>query len=274
MTLCADDYGLAPGVSGAIRALIAQGRLQATGCMTGSPHWPAAAQLLKPLQDQADIGVHLTLTDQAPLGAMPSFAPDGRLPPLGEVLKRALTGRFDRAEVAAELERQIESFETHFGRPPDFLDGHHHVHQLPHVGPIVLELWRRRLGGRGWIRSCVEPAASILAQRVDPLRALVISTLGLGFRRRLEAEGVPHNGCFRGVYAFRPEPPFAELFRRFTERPGPRALMMVHPGIVDAELEAADGLTAQREVEFAYLSSDACILSLASRGLTLKRLFP
>ncbi|HSV29265.1 MAG TPA: ChbG/HpnK family deacetylase, partial [Candidatus Omnitrophota bacterium] len=41
VTLCADDYGLAPGIGRAIRDLIAAGRLQATGCMTGSPHWPA-----------------------------------------------------------------------------------------------------------------------------------------------------------------------------------------------------------------------------------------
>lgn len=273
MTLCADDYGLAPGVSEAIRALIAQGRLHATGCMTGSPHWPAAAPLLKPLQDKADIGVHLTLTDQTPRGAMPSFAPNGKLPPLVEVLKRGLTGRFDKAEVAAELERQIDAFEAHLGRPPDFLDGHHHVHQLPHIGPIVLELWRRRLGGKGWIRSCVEPVGSILRQGVDPFRAIVISSLGKSFRRRLEAQGVPHNQCFRGVYGFGEKPPFAEVFRRFTDRPGPRALMMVHPGIVDDALKAVDGLTHQREREFAYLASDACVWSLAERGITLKRLF-
>lgn len=273
ITLCADDYGLAPGVSEAIRALIVQGRLHATGCMTGSPHWPAAAPLLRPLEDRADIGVHLTLTDQVPLGPMPGFAPGGKFPPLAEVLKRAITGRFDKAEIAAELERQIDSFEVHFGRAPDFLDGHHHIHQLPHIGPIVLDLWRRRLGGRGWVRSCVEPLASILAQGVDPVRATIISGLGLGFRRRLKAMGVPHNQCFRGVYGFGGQPPFAEVFRRFTDRPGPRTLMMVHPGIVDAALQAADSLTSQREREYAFLASDACVFSLAGRGITLKRLF-
>ncbi|HLO75536.1 MAG TPA: ChbG/HpnK family deacetylase, partial [Magnetospirillum sp.] len=157
ITICADDYGLAPGVSAGIRTLIDMGRLQATGCMTGSPHWPEAAPLLRPLEDKADIGVHLTLTDQRPLGAMPDLAPQGKLPSLPSLLKRALTRRLNKAEIAAELERQIDSFEAHYGRPPDFLDGHHHVHQLPVIGDVVLDLWRRRLNGRGWVRSCVEP---------------------------------------------------------------------------------------------------------------------
>lgn len=273
ITLCADDYGLAPGVSDAILALIDLGRLQATGCMTGSPHWPHAAPMLRTLEGKADIGVHLTLTDQTPLGAMPSLAPDGRLPSLPSLLKRAITRRLDRAEIAAELERQFDSFEEHFGRAPDFLDGHHHVHQLPVIGEVVLDLWQRRMKGRGWVRSCVEPFPAILARGVDPFRASVIAALGLGFRRRLQALAVPHNTSFRGVYDFSGRIPFDRLFRRFTDAPGPRALMMLHPGKVDDALRAADSLTTQREVEFAFLASDSCPLSLAERGISLRRLF-
>lgn len=274
ITLCADDYGLAPGVSDAILALVDMGRLQATGCMTGSPHWPHAAPLLRILEDKVDVGVHLTLTDQSPLGPMPDLAPNGKLPSLPVLLKRAVTRRLDRAEIAAELERQFDSFEEHFGRAPDFLDGHHHIHQLPTIGEVVLDLWRRRMKGRGWVRSCVEPLPAILRRGVDPFRAAIISGLGHGFRRRLQALGVPHNTSFRGVYDFSGRVPFDRLFRRFTDAPGPRALMMIHPGKVDDALRAADCLTAQREVEFAFLASDACVLSLAERGISLRRLFP
>ncbi len=41
VVLCADDYGLAPGVSAGIRELLDAGRLSATGAMTLSPHWAA-----------------------------------------------------------------------------------------------------------------------------------------------------------------------------------------------------------------------------------------
>jgi hypothetical protein len=129
------------------------------------------------------------------------------------------------------------------------------------------------MGGRGWIRSCVEPFPAIAARGIDPVRASIIAALGLGFRRQLNALAVPHNTSFRGVYDFSGRVPFGELFRRFTDAPGPRALMMVHPGKVDDALRAADILTGQREVELAFLASDACALSLADRGLSLRRLF-
>jgi len=35
--LCADDYGIAPGVNAAIRDLIARGRLNATSVMVAAP---------------------------------------------------------------------------------------------------------------------------------------------------------------------------------------------------------------------------------------------
>lgn len=273
VTLCADDYGLAPGLGRGIRELIALGRLQATGCMTGSPFWPVEAALLKPLEGRADFGVHLTLTDHAPLGPMPALAPGGRLPPLGGMLKRALSGRLDRAEIAAELERQVDAFEAEMGRAPDFLDGHHHVHQLPVVRDVVIDLWRRRLP-RGWVRSCWESPLAIISRGVDPVRALVIAGLGYRFRRMLRAGGVPHNQSFRGVYDFSDRVPYARLFGRFTGKPGPMTLVMCHPGHVDEALTACETLTNQREVELRFLGSDACALSLAGRGLTLSRLRP
>lgn len=272
ITLCADDYGLAPGLGTAIRGLIAAGRLQATGCMTGSPFWPDEARLLKPLDGMADIGLHITLTDQPPLGAMPLLAPEGRLPGVGALVKAALARRLDQAEIAAELERQMDSFEAHFGRPPDFLDGHHHVHQLPVVRDVVVDLWRRRMGGRGWVRSCWDSPAAILRRGVHAAKSLVIAGLGLGLRRRLQAGGIPHNASFRGAYDLSGRVPFDRLFRAFTDRPGPRSLVMVHPGLVDGPLRRADSLTDQREAEYRFLSSEDFAFCLAERGIRLARL--
>jgi predicted glycoside hydrolase/deacetylase ChbG (UPF0249 family) len=242
--------------------------------MTGSPHWPAEARLLKPLAGRADIGLHVTLTDQRPLGPMPDLAPEGRLPPLGRLLKRALARRIDRAEIACEIERQMDAFEAELGRPPDFIDGHHHVHQLPGVAEAVLEAWRRRLGRKGWVRSCFEPHRAILRRGVSPLRAHVISELGRGFRRRLEREHVPHNSSFRGVYDFSGRVPFDRLFATFTDHPHGRTLVMVHPGLVDDALREADTLTGQREVEYRFLASDECVRSLERRHIVLARLVP
>ena len=37
--LCADDYGISPGVSAAIRELIVRERINATSVMVASPHF-------------------------------------------------------------------------------------------------------------------------------------------------------------------------------------------------------------------------------------------
>ncbi|SEH60023.1 ChbG/HpnK family deacetylase [Magnetospirillum fulvum] len=269
LTLCADDYGLAPGVGRAIRALIEAGRLQATGCMTAGPFWPDEAALLRPLTGRAEFGVHLTLTDHAPLAPLPALAPDGRFPPLGRLLKLSLLRRLDRAEIAAELERQIDSFEAAMGRAPDFLDGHHHVHQLPVVRDVVLDLAARRLAPGGWVRSCWDNPLSILGRGIDPFRAGLIAVLGIGLRLGLRRAGIPHNRRFRGVYDFSGRVPYPALFERFTDRPGPGTLVMCHPGEIDDALRACERLTDQRAVEYAYLASDAMEAALTDRGLSL-----
>lgn len=270
ITLCADDYGLAPGLGRAIRDLIAAGRLQATGCMTASRFWPDEAALLKPLEGKAQFGVHLMLTDHAPIGPMPGLAPQGRLPGIGALVRRAVLHRLDGAEIAAELERQVDAFEAAMGRPPDFLDGHHHVHQLPTIRDAVLDIWRRRLKPTGgWVRSCWENPAAIWARGIDPVRATIIALLGLRFRWMLRAAKAPHNRGFRGVYDFSGKLAYAELFRIFTESPGPATLVMCHPGLVDEALKACEWLTDQREVEYRFLASDECARSLSERGLTL-----
>ena len=275
VTLCADDYGLAPGIGRAIRTLIAAGRLHATGCMTGGPHWPVEAALLRELEGSAQFGVHLTLTDQHPLGPMPSLAPAGRLPLLGVLLRHALARRLDRDEIAAELERQVDAFEAAMGRPPDFLDGHHHVHQLPVIRDIVVDLWRRRLRpGGGWVRSCWESPLAIAARGIDPVRAAIIALPGLRLRALLKAAGAPTNRSFRGVYDFSGKVPYSQLFRHFTDRPGPAVLVMCHPGEVDDALRACERLTDQREIEYRFLASDDCAVSLAERFITLAPLSP
>ena len=64
--LCADDYGIAPGVNTTIRDLIMRGRLNATSVMTVAPSFTRAeARSLAILNSgaaRAAIGLHLTFT--------------------------------------------------------------------------------------------------------------------------------------------------------------------------------------------------------------------
>lgn len=269
--LCADDYALAPGVSDAIRKLLAAGRISATSCMSVSPFWAEEAPMLKPFGESADIGLHLTLTDQAPLGAMPQLAPSGRLPSLGRLMRLAVTRRLPVQEIEAELSRQVDSFIEHFGAPPAFLDGHQHVHQLPVVRDMALALWRDKLRKQGYLRSCRDSIPAIIRRGVNPIRALVIGQFGRDFYRAARKIGAPTNESFRGVYDFSNRVPYAELFPRFLDHARPPCLVMCHPGRVDAALEAADTLTMQRETECDYFLSDDFLIQLERSGFRLAR---
>ena len=72
--LCADDYGIAPGVNGAIRDLIARGRINATSVMVMAPSFSRSeAEALAGLNEdekRVAIGLHVTLT--APFKPMTS----------------------------------------------------------------------------------------------------------------------------------------------------------------------------------------------------------
>jgi predicted glycoside hydrolase/deacetylase ChbG (UPF0249 family) len=270
IVLCADDYAVAPGVSRAICALIEKGRLSATSCMTVSPHWPEHARWLRPLADQADIGLHLTLTDQAPLGAM-RLAPGGQLPPLGVAIRRAFLGQLDRGEIAAEIARQLDAFAEAFGRAPDFVDGHQHVHLLPGVrGALIEALARRRNGSRApYLRDCHAPLGLTLRRGVDPGKTAGLSLLASGFARAARARGLATNPAFAGVYGFAGA--YAPLFARFIAGLPANAIVMCHPGWPDDDLRRADTLVDQRQVEYDFLASDAMPATLTRAAVRVAR---
>jgi hypothetical protein len=270
--VCADDYGIAPGVSAAIRALVAARRLSATSCMVVGPWWDEEAPRLRPFEGSLDIGLHFTLTDLAPLGPMPDLAPAGRLPPLRTLIRRALLGRLDPGEIACELERQIDHFVALMGCEPAFLDGHQHVHQLPVVRDAVVDVFCRRLQPKGaWMRFPAGSRADLFRHRTAFVRALAINMLGLGFRRRCRVRGIPGNTGFRGVRGFVNEAPYPRLMARFLKGIDRGGLIMCHPGIADAALRAIDPVTTSREEEFAFLSSDAFPALLGAHGCRLAR---
>lgn len=274
IVLCADDYGMSGGVSDAIEALVEMGRLTATGAMTGLPAWRRRGAGLRRTvaRHPADVGLHLTLTDQRPLTRAAGLAVDGRLPAIGRLMRAALTRSLPLQAVREELRAQLDAFEDVWGAAPDFVDGHQHVHLLPGVRTVVIEEMARRYPGAGlWLRSCHEPVARARARGVGFRKALAIGTLGLGLGAHAGRFGIPTNDSFRGLYDFSERPPYREVFRRSLTGPGQRILVHCHPGHVDDELRALDPLLEPREREFAFLASAECGEMLEAAGMRLGR---
>lgn len=273
ITLCADDYGLAPGVDRGILELLEAGRLSAVSCMTTPARWPEAAAALRPWRGRVDLGLHLTLTDQEPLGAAPILAPAGRLPRLARLALQLLLDPRAGREAASQLARQLAAFSDALGCPPDFIDGHQHVHVLPRVANAVAAT-AARLGRTRpvVVRSLREPLGAILRRGGERRKAIVLALMSWPLDRAAARAGVPTNDSFRGATAFAPGPGCREEFRRFLEGPGRRPLVMCHPGRVDGELARRDPLTRRREDELAYLASPAFLEDLAAAGRRLARL--
>jgi chitin disaccharide deacetylase len=270
LVVCADDYALTLGVSRAIRELIAAGRISATSVMTVCPWWADEAAALAEVAGDADIGLHVTLTDQSPLGAMPTLAPAGRLPPIDRLVRASVLGRLPVAEIEAEIDRQLQAFVEVWKRPPAHVDGHHHVHQLPGVRGALFRVLGRRRFGRPYLRSCHETPTRIIARGVATSKAMVISTLGLNFARTARRHGFALNEGFSGVYDLTATgQQVGDLFSRFVRHLGPRPLAMCHPGYSDATLAALDPMTEQRDAERVFLAGDEWPRVLESAGVVV-----
>lgn len=265
--LCADDFALTEGVSRSILELLGRGRLSATGAMTNRPHWPRLAPELGAFADAADLGLHFNLTCAAPLSAMPRLAPGGAFPALGTVARAAAASAAVRREIAAEFGRQLDAFEQAMGRPPDFVDGHQHVHVLPGVRRAVLDaLARRYPAGSLYVRDPADTVAAIRRRGVAVGKALVIAGLASGFRSAALRRQLRANRGFAGVAPFDPARDFAADLRRFLISPGPAHLVMCHPGFVDEELARLDPVVATRPVEHRAIAAFA-----PPPGLPLRR---
>jgi len=274
IVICADDYGLSMGVCDAIEALIERGRLSATGAMTGLPSWRRRAGDFRALvaAHPADVGLHFTLTGQKPLSPARDLAKDGRLPDIGALIVRALSGNLPREAIRDELRAQLDAFEDHWGAPPDFLDGHQHAHALPGIRSIVIEELSARYPGHPiWVRNCTEPAAWARRRRLGWRKAMVVGTLAAGGAQMARKAGFAVNDSFRGLYGFTPEPPYREVFRASLSGPGERILVHCHPGMVDEDLARLDPLLEPRERELAYLGSDSCGEDLMAAGVRAAR---
>ena len=273
LILCADDFALTTGISRAILALIEAGRLSATGAMTNRPAFAGFARELANVGERADIGVHLNLTCGAPMGPMPLLCPTGAFPPLSRVMRAALGPQAVRAEIALEIRRQLDAFETHAGRAPDFIDGHQHVHAMPGVRWLLLaEATARYARGAVALRNPSDRLAAILARGVAAGKALTVAGLAFGFARQARSLGYPLNDSFAGFSPFDPGRDFGRDFGRFLTAARSRHLVMVHPGVEDdAELAGLDPVTATRPMERDFLASQAMPDIVAGFGLRLGR---
>jgi predicted glycoside hydrolase/deacetylase ChbG (UPF0249 family) len=269
--LCADDYGISPGVNRGIRELIERHRLNATSVMTVGPS--IGREEVRALQTAAAgsprcaIGLHVTLT--APFRPLTMhFRPmdGGMFLPFPKLLRAGLLRRLDPEIIRAELMVQLAAFSDLFGRAPDFVDGHQHAQLFPQVRDAFLAAVKEA-APKAWVRQGGRNLP--LAHRLGAPKALVLDILSAQFRRRAARAGIVFNPAFAGAYDFSQAPDFGALMRQFLDGLPENGLVMCHPGFVDDILVSLDPLTTQREHEYAFLAGGHFPDLLAANKVTL-----
>lgn len=260
LVVCADDFGLTPEISRSIATLAQDGKINAISCMSVCAGWEQDAALLRDLPQSVQIGLHLTLTEEIPLTALPVLAWNGRMPGCNELGRRATMRRLPLGEIRTEIAAQFARFVDVFGRPPDFVDGHQHVHLLRGIREIILAETARRAPA-AWIRNCVDRPSAMFSRRF-PLKALANAMQSRGIRRAASHMGLACNDGFAGLYDFSGD--YEALFPKFMEKPGSFHLIICHPG--DGE-RPADSIAQARRKEAAALRQMPIHEMAAARGL-------
>ena len=271
--LCADDYGIAPGVNRAIRELIARGRLNATSVMMPvraiGGEEADALDTLNAGETRAAIGLHVTLTGHfKPMSD--GFAPtrDGHFLSIGQMMRAGAAGRL-KLERLVDRNRHADAgvrgglrTAARFRRRPS-------ARASPAAGAHGLPPGRRAkprpTPGSG--NAAARHRRCICRASRDCRSTCSISASAAG----RSSMGIKTNPAFAGVYDFGAKADFAAIFPRFLTGLPDGGLIMCHPGFVDAELKAADKLTQPREREFAFFNSDHFPRLLASHGVALAK---
>jgi len=262
----ADDFGIAEAVNRGIAEAHDRGIVTSASIMATGQSFEHAVALARQ-RPNLGIGVHLVLTEQRPLagahvptlvGADGSFASHAV-----ELAGRQLSARISLRDVKVELDAQIRRVRA-AGLAVTHLDGHQHVHVLPGVARVVVELAAahgivavrypaERLclymlrSPRGFKR-LAEQAAVTVCCAASPLRELRRSDdfVGFYFGGRLDETNL--------------ETVLHEL------SPGHTIELMCHPGQADMR---ADGWRYAWADELAALTSPRIRELLAARGVQL-----
>ena len=260
LILCADDFAFSREVSETIAELGATGRLNATSCMTLMPGWAEDAALLRDLPSHFAVGLHLTLTQERPITAMPTHAPGGVMPEIDPLARVAGRRALPLDEIAAEVAAQFDAFVAAMGRAPDFVDGHQHSHVLPGIRDIVLSETARRAPD-AWVRDCVDSVGAMLS-RPFAGKAIGSAYHARGLRAAAARHGLRCNDSFAGHYDFASD--YGDLLPRFLRRPGTMHLVMCHPG---AGRRSDDAIADARPLEADVLRSRSIVDMAAAEGL-------
>ncbi|MFA6002404.1 MAG: ChbG/HpnK family deacetylase [Thermoleophilia bacterium] len=250
----ADDFGLTEGVNRGIIECHKRGAVTSTTLLVNgdAAQSAAAAAAGYPL---LGVGLHLNLTSGRPVlaaGKVSSLVDDeGLFPGMPTMVRRLISGRARRDELAAEIRAQIDKC-IELGINPTHIDSHHHLHALPRLRSVVCEVCRK--AGINRMRGYHMSARSLKAFAV----ALVARMpAGKSLRTPDRFSGIEIMG----------RRDMAEKLKHELAATGDTLEFMCHPGYADESLSRISTYNSLREVELKALMSEDFIRAIEAAGV-------
>lgn len=173
----------------------------------------------------------------------------------------------------AGIERQFDRFEGLFGRAPDHVDGHLHVHQLPIIREVLVDALNRRYRGQKiWLRDTRSPIGMTPSGSwSDRFKPWLIGHLGMAdLAKQARANGWQTNQGFVGVYGFtREHLAYEDMPKRWCAHCTTGSLIMTHPA---KQTLSSDPIGQSRVEEFQVLGSEAFGQYLSNENIRIARL--
>ena len=252
----ADDFGRHAEINRAVEEGLVHGCLRSATVMPGGAAFAGAVDIAR-RHEELGLGVHFTLVDGHPIlppeeipslvGSEGDFLPDHTA-----LLKRYLKGGVNLEEVRRELAAQLQKIEA-TGIPISHVDSHQHMHTLPGIIDIVLDL-----AARAGIRAVRTPRTPLFAGAFGGLGQLV-GRLGLSTLARLAACKAHRRGLltpdnFAGIVAGEAVSE-GELLHLIAHLPQGTTEVMMHPGMKNDVLQEDSGWQHDFEAELAAILS-------------------
>lgn len=238
----ADDFGEYRCVSAGILDCVEAGTVSATGVMSSCPLFAELVEDLK-AYPWLDCGVHLNLSRGRPLTASMSRSLarwGGAFPGKGKAMLAVVTGALSVQVVEEEWQAQIERA-LDAGLRICFLNSHEHVHLLPSLRRLIVDLARRY--DIPWVRGLLpESGGGSPGAWVRFLAAASLQSIPpmLPSERRLDCAGLAASGRLK----------LAAVRRIFERLPAEGVFeLMCHPGRLDAQEITDDRLFAYHDWE-------------------------
>lgn len=268
----ADDFGRHVLINKSVQQAVQQGGLRSASIMAGAPAFADAVAVAKSLP-QLGVGVHLTLVDGRPVlppRQVPTLV-DGTghfLPDHGSFIRAYLQGRIRRQDIARELAAQLDKVLA-AGLTPTHVDSHQHLHMLPGIFSLVLDL----AGSRGIKR--VRVSRGIYGNPFTPWPGVgdLVGRFGLEVlaclaRRQAKAQGFACPQHFVGQVAGGAVTA-AFLRQLLTDFPDGSVEIMLHPGLDNGVLAAETSWEHDYVGEFQGVCDPAVLAALAVQDIQI-----